>query len=66
MFCDLLYFNLLFTVHFSERFNNENKLYIQVVNKYGQVVNLLTVVTALLILSDLLQGCSNKSDTVMI
>jgi hypothetical protein len=41
MFCNLLY--LLFTVHFSERFNNENKLYIQVVNKYGQVVNLLTI-----------------------
>jgi hypothetical protein len=28
--------------------------------------NLLTVATTLLILSDLLQGCSNKSDTVMI
>jgi hypothetical protein len=28
--------------------------------------NLLTVVTSLLILSDLLQGCSNKSNTVMI
>jgi hypothetical protein len=27
--------------------------------------NLLTVVTTLLILSDLLQDCSNKSDTVM-
>ena len=32
-----------------------------------QVWNKLsTVVTTLLILSDLLQGCSNKSDTVMI
>jgi hypothetical protein len=28
--------------------------------------NLSTVATTLLILSDLLQGCSNKSDTVMI
>jgi hypothetical protein len=28
--------------------------------------NLLTVVTTLLIFSNLLQGCSNKSDTVMI
>ena len=28
--------------------------------------NVLTIVTTLLILSELLQGCSNKSDTVMI
>jgi hypothetical protein len=37
----------------------------QVVNKYG-TTQLLTVVKTLLILSDLLQGCSNKSDTVMV